>query len=429
MRLACIRAGFVLQQRAAGLTAAAGLFLEEHLAGCTDCRGRANLLTQLQLMHELASPALGTGARERAIQSALLAARPKRSVPPVLQSSRWVVLVPTLAAAALAVAYGLHQHRAPAAAPHAAPIAANATPARIDRVLSGRLQAASGPQVAGDAIASGEWLSTDDGAALSLAHAKVELRSASTVRWRAQQRALQLGSGSVEVDVDPTPHERFEVHTEHFHVIVLGTHFQVSTSEVTVQRGRVSVRSPSGQELALLDGNAHKSWRWVAPDSESDQSAVPAQPEHSASAIDAPARQRSQRTATGVSVDALLAQARKQIVARDVTQARHTLDQLDRRPIAGPQRAEALSLRAECALVSGEFRAARVAYLKVSNEFANATAGETALFAAARIAAEHDSPSEARELLERYLARYPQGRFTREVRSRLRTLATAQVAP
>jgi hypothetical protein len=92
-------------------------------------------------------------------------------------------------------------------------------------------------------------------------------------------------------------------------------------------------------------------------------------------------------------------------------------------------RAEALSLRAECALVAGDLAGAAADYRLVARRFSNLPAGENALFASARIDADRLSGSPAQAGLMRYLARYPGGRFVKEATSRLRELRDARPQP
>jgi len=104
------------------------------------------------------------------------------------------------------------------------------------------------------------------------------------------------------------------------------------------------------------------------------------------------------------------------------------------KPAHGPrlsaaERAEALSLRADCALVEGDLAAAASGYLQVAERFARLPAGENALFAAGRLEAERGAHAAARKLLARYLEQYPHGRFVKEASARLRSLPSSDRVP
>jgi hypothetical protein len=409
---ACLRAGFLLQRRAAGLSTAAGLSLEEHLAGCTGCRGQANLLDGLRALHAQELQSLGVERRERVISLALAGATNARPLPAALPgqlSAAWWLL-PALALAAL-VFIGTRAFRADTSAAPRAELREPATP-RIaplvqgDRVLSGQVDCAGTTYVAGQPLASGAPLQTRTDATLALAHATVTLRGATRARWDASSHELQLSDGSVFADVDPTAHAHFSVVTARFSVLVLGTRFEVSLDAVKVSRGRVQVLAPDGTELALLDAAGRTEFRL--------ESAAGPKPRV------LPASGSAKPEA--LNPDALLERARIELGERNVVAARRTLQHVLTRAVSREQRAEALSLRAECELVAGKFRAARDAYLSVAEQFAALPAGETAHFAAARIEAEHGEPSHALRLLAGYLERYPSGRFVKEATTRRQAL-------
>jgi hypothetical protein len=147
----------------------------------------------------------------------------------------------------------------------------------------------------------------------------------------------------------------------------------------------------------------------------------PAAPEPTPAPAPAPETKSPRRAA--VDPEALLLEARLQLAQREVVQARRSIDAALALALPAQARAEALSLRAECALVQGDRAAAAAAYLRVAKTFAQLPAGENALFAAARIQAERGERKAAADLLARYLERYPQGRFVLEASARLRALA------
>jgi hypothetical protein len=281
-----------------------------------------------------------------------------------------------------------------------------------DRVLAGQVDCAGTTYAAGQPLASGARLQTRTDATLALAHAVVTLRGATLARWESSRHELQLSEGSVFADVDPAAHAPFSVVTARFSVLVLGTRFEVSLDTVKVSRGRVQVVAPDGHELALLDATGQTEFRLQAV----------AQPMPRALSASGSAKPPAPNP------DALLEQARIELGERNVVSARRTLQHVLARALSHEQRAEALSLRAECELVAGKFRAARDAYLSVAEQFAALPAGETARFAAARIEAEHGEPSHALRLLAGYLERYPSGRFVKEATTRRQALGGSSPA-
>jgi hypothetical protein len=82
------------------------------------------------------------------------------------------------------------------------------------------------------------------------------------------------------------------------------------------------------------------------------------------------------------------------------------------------QAAEAETVIADCRQATGAHGDAMRRYQTIATSYPGLAAGETASFAAARLAA-RTNPTEARSLYERYLARYPQGRFALDARRAL----------
>jgi len=416
MKLVCLHMGRLLDQRNSGLSAAEGLLLEEHLATCAACRADANVLEGLSGLATVAHVGLSPQARERAIAAALAAgARPPvgRTVPP-----RRVGMLLLGAAAVLAIAFVAVQRGSREAA------------VASDRVLSGEVVVAGNAHGAGDALSSQVQLRTRDAAVVALGHARVELRADSDARWDGASRQLELQRGSAVFEVDPTPHQSFRVETKAFSVMVLGTRFEVTQDAVVVLSGRVSVQpKAAGSEPIVLSADSERTRFDLQPQAATttSQRAVE-EPQPRAAGrlqprgeveITRPARMKPEQR---VDASALLEQARSQLAARELTQARATLK------LAAPHlrdsalRAQALSLEAECELQARRFGAARDAYLRVARKFPGLAAAETALFAAARIEAEHGEPARAAELLRAYLAKYPQGSFVREAERRAQLL-------
>ena len=86
------------------------------------------------------------------------------------------------------------------------------------------------------------------------------------------------------------------------------------------------------------------------------------------------------------------------------------------------QSADAAVLAADAAMVEGKSADAIDLYLAAHSAYPDLLAGETALFAAARLAARRADTPRARELMQQYLDAYPQGTFSAEAAKRLRAL-------
>lgn len=413
MKLACLRAGQLLTRRTQGLSAHEGLRLEEHLASCSSCRGQSNLLHELTKLSTHIPMTLDDGMRERAIANAFGASAQARMFPSPA-AKPWPLL---LGAAAISFAVALL-----VVVPRFGTTPDDATAARPDRVLSGRIELAGKSRGVGQELGEHEALRSIEGATVALAHAQVELRPQTDARWDASARKLHLEHGSVLVEVDPTPHRSFSVQTAHFNVQVLGTRFVVTERAVYVQRGRVAVETMEdpGAPIILAAGSAQTQF-------ELDAAPAPAPPAADGgvgprdSARPAVRKAAASGGRTTADPRALLEEARTQLAARQLEGARRTLALAAPKLKRAALRAEALSLEAEASLLEGRFEAARDTYLRVAKRFPQLAAAETALFAAARIEAEHGEPARAQALLTDYLTRYPNGSYRREAERRLQT--------
>ena len=425
--LTCVRARLRLQERGAGLSAADALRLEDHLAGCDECRSQAVLLDRLRGVAEQLDGRLDSAARERAISGAFArVAQDSRRAP----SPRPLQLAWGFAAfaAGAALFFALRSDEQPGREPQpvAHEPAANAAlelASTDGRVLSGSIEVAGKVLQSGALLRAGDEALARGGAELALAHAQVSLRADTVVRWDGSMSELALSAGSVLAEVDPSKHARFSVRTPRFRAVVLGTRFEVTLEGVRVERGLVQVVDLEGRVLApgLRAGQSFTR----EPAAANGETAVPpvrANPpsepgEHSASAA------KGTRPASALDVNALLQRARTSLAARDARAARRTVDEaLALRP-AQAVRAEALSLRAECARVGGDVAAAVTQYLQVADGFGRLPAAQNALFAAARLEAERGRRDRAAELFARYLARYPDGSLAEDAARRLGALA------
>jgi ferric-dicitrate binding protein FerR (iron transport regulator) len=433
MRLECMHAVTLLQSRVAGLSQASALRLEDHLSQCPDCSEQAHWLDGLRALSDAGARPLAASARQRAVlQAFAVAERPSQ---PIVSESSW--LVPSTCGALLAVAIvSLAIVQQPVLAPGA-----------DYRVVSGELEHTS--LAAGGGSARIETaIATRTGGIAVLAHASVEFRPQTQARWDGEARVLRLEQGSVGVDVDPSPHQTFRVDTERFRVLVLGTRFEVSRSDVRVTRGQVRVTAPNGAELALLGpgesyacaqapcqprverpeptaaGAANRlGSRPAAASGETAPASAPEARAEPSKPLESSARtSEASRAVQPLAVDHRLEQVRIALGRRDVARARELVGTLLAEQLPSRDRAEALSLRAECALVDGDLAGAAADYRLVARRFSKLPAGENALFASARIDADRLAGMPARAGLTQYLARYPRGRFVKEATTRLREL-------
>lgn len=419
-QLGCLRASMLLDRRAAGLSAAEALRLEEHLASCEQCSRDAQLLGGLRSISHEVDGTLAPHARARVVESAFARVHAQR-VAGERARVHASLRIATVLALAAGAAVALRTVLAPAPASTPAPIAQN-TPAAVphvvasgDRVLAGSIEVDGHALETGAPVASGVVLHASAAARIAVAHANVDLRPDTDVRWQAP-RTLQLDAGSVVADVDPEPHKPFVVQTARFAVRVLGTHFEVTLDRVSVEHGHVLVVAPDDSVLADLHGGESYAYEPPAP---AEETTAAAKPSHGRSVHSA------KTTAPRADAAALIERARVQLGGKHISAARTSIDAALGLAPQPRLRAEALTLRAECALVDGDHAAAIEAYLRVARSFGDLPAGENALYAAARLEAERQRSAAAAQLLERYLDRYPHGRFEREARARLRALSAA----
>jgi tetratricopeptide (TPR) repeat protein len=195
---------------------------------------------------------------------------------------------------------------------------------------------------------------------------------------------------------------------------------------VRTERGTVRVLSPDGKMYGYLEGGH----AWTVPDAAGHAEApapppppaeAPAPPSAAARTAVAPAT----TTATGEDAAGLrLGRARRALARGRAGEARRIVEPLFRlrRDIA----AEARAIHAESYLIEGRHADASAGYEVVVRDFPTTPQAESALYAIAQLESEHGRPGDARATLQRYLARYPHGRFAREATDRLARLSPPQ---
>jgi TolA-binding protein len=397
----CLRAGSLIAARAAGLSRADGLWLEEHIHACMPCTREAELLSGVRAILLDAEPELSSEARNRAIRRSLHAHRRGTASPTSRAPVRpfMMGLGFATALALLAIAGMLRRDDASGVATPPA-VAAAAIP-RVEQPVVVMSDA--------DRLQAGARVHTKERVHVIFAHASVELAPGSDAQWNGASRELSLRSGAVIVEVDPEPHRSFSVATNDFRAEVLGTRFEVTPSSVSVSRGRVRVAALDGRERAVL--NAGERYDLEA------EAAVLAPKRAKRSEARKPVSNAAPTPVLPPDVAALLTEARDALATDRFEQARRAIDRALSAQPAGATRAEALTLRAELLSAQGNRAGAVAAYLEVATRFQSMPAGENALFAAARM---HDDAAAAKKLLAQYLERYPRGRFVVEAKYRLK---------
>jgi tetratricopeptide (TPR) repeat protein len=372
--LGCLRFQEALDGRASPLSNASRLALEEHLASCESCRADAAAIDQLRALADELPTELSAGRRTRAIRAAL--ATDVRAVRPARAPRPWALAASLAAAAIVLAGIGVSWIVASDPAMTIKDDARKAAPPS-ETEPSPENPSPENPS----AIDPPSHLLAEAGAVQVFDAATVEL----------------LVRGFLRVEIDPSRHQSFRVDAPRFSVLVLGTIFEIDELQVRVLRGVVQVLAPDGRVL-VERLEAGQSWR---ADLEPSETEAPTETEAPDTSPDDARR--------------LLARAREQIAARDFGVAGRSIDEALAAPHGTREAAEAATLRAEMSKLRGDTAAALRAYRDVARRYARLPAGESALFAAARIARQRGDRAEARALFDEYLSRYPHGRYRTEV--------------
>ena len=111
-----------------------------------------------------------------------------------------------------------------------------------------------------------------------------------------------------------------------------------------------------------------------------------------------------------------LGHARSLFAAKEYEEAELVAEKLAARALSRSEAAETRMFLADVAQASGKLEVAALRYGAVATDFADLAAGESALYAAARVELRRGRKDAARALFARYLDRYPNGRYADDVR-------------
>jgi ferric-dicitrate binding protein FerR (iron transport regulator) len=381
-------------------TPAERLELESHLAVCARCSAEHAALAAVRALRAAEPEGLSAAARERVRRAALAGTT---RVPALARQRFWPIgLGATFALASLAALLILRR------------------PSNDLRVVVGDVAIAAASPGADGAMS----VRSARGGEVRLGDAATSLGKGTALVWRRAARSVELGAGSVTIDVEHRAGQHFQVRTPRFLVEVVGTRFTVDLGGVRTERGAVRVLGLDGALLRTV--TAGQSWTLPAPPAEAP--AVPLAPTARALApVEAPAAPtgRALALASGApsrapvdeSPAARLAQARRALARGNAGEARRLVGPIFH--LGRDLAVEARVIYAESFLTEGRYTDAVDGYETVVRDFPRLPQAESALYAIAQLESEHGRQAAARAGLERYLAQYPHGRFAREATDRL----------
>jgi anti-sigma factor RsiW len=402
-------------------TEAERLELEAHLATCARCSDdHALLLATTRGLRDAEPGVLSAAARER-VRRAAFAGRAAHA-PAVVRRLGWPLAGGAVLAMAAAVAIWIGTR----------------APAQFS-IVQGDIAVTGGPAAATQDPASGGGrgnggltVRSTRGGEVKLADASTALAPATEIVWRHERRVVELREGALTVDIPHREGQHFEVHTPRFIVEVVGTRFTVDMKGVMTERGMVRLLSPDGKLIGYV-GGGHA---WAMPDTAAAATppSLPPAEEPAPREQAAPAaRAAAPATTAGApgTADEMarvrLGRARRALARGDAGEARHAVEPLFRlgRDVAS----EARAVYAESFLIERRYADAIDGYQVIVRDFPSTPQAESALFAIAQLESEHGRTDDARATLQRYLARYPHGRFAREAEARLATMSPPRPRP
>jgi ferric-dicitrate binding protein FerR (iron transport regulator) len=401
MALSCGQVGRLSVASAGGhATEAERLELEAHFAACARCSAEHAIVVGTTRALGAADPGtLSAAARER-VRRAALASR-RAHAPVTARRLGWPLAGGAVLAMAAAVAIWIGVRDPSARYAITGDVSVAAAPA------------AAAEEPAGPAVT----FRSRRGGEVKLADASTTLAPVTEIVWRDARRVVELRAGSLTVDVAHRPGQHFEVRTPRFIVEVVGTRFSVDLAGVRTERGTVRVLSPAGTLIGYVEGGH----AWSLPEPAGDPA-----PEIAPDVVtEPPARASASASALPEETPAArLVRARRALVRGNVGEARRLVH-----PLFGLGRdvaAEARAIHAESYLTEGRYEDAIAGYRVVFRDFPNTPQAESSLYAVAQLESEHGRPGDARATLQRYLARYPHGRFAKEATDRLARLPAPQ---
>jgi ferric-dicitrate binding protein FerR (iron transport regulator) len=395
MALSCARAARVSLASVGGhATPAERLELESHLAVCARCSAEHAALAAVRALRAAEPEGLSTAARERIRRAALTGTM---RAPVQARRRFWpVAFGATFALASLAVLLIVRRSSNEA------------------RVVSGDVAIA----VASPGTDGAVSVRSVRGGEVRLGDADTSLGAETALIWQRASRSVELREGSVTIDVEHHAGQHFQVRTPRFVVEVIGTRFTVDLAGVRTERGTVRVLGSDGAALGYV--TAGRSWTLPALTAQPGQVGPTAPIEGPPAPSPAPALALASPGPARTSSDegpGRLGQARRALARGNAGEARRLVEPLFHlgREVA----VEARVIDAESFLIEGRYTDAVDGYETVVRDFPRTPQAESALYAVAQLESEHGRAAAARAGLQRYLDRYPRGRFAREANDRL----------